>query len=59
MSEEVKKEFLNLDLLKADKSRRVLFLGKEFELSYIPCGIAVPLIETHNAQIKQELNEKR
>lgn len=30
------------------------FLRKEFELSYIPCGIAIPLIETHNAQIKKE-----
>lgn len=54
---EIKKNFLNLDILKTAPTRIVQFLGTEFDLSYIPCGIAIPLIEAHNAQIKKELNQ--
>lgn len=56
--EKTKKEFVNLDALKINKKRTVLFLEKEFELSYIPCGLAIPLIEEHNAQTKKEIELK-
>lgn len=55
MKKEVEKEFVNLDILKTEKSRKVKFLGKTFELSYIPCGIAIPLVEKHNEQYRKEL----
>lgn len=52
---ETKNEFINLDLLKTEKSRKVQFLGKTFEISYIPCGVAIPLVEHHNAQVAKEI----
>lgn len=45
--------FINLDTLKAE-SRKVKFLGKEFEVGYIPSGLAIPLVENHNENIKTQ-----
>ena len=44
---------VNLDALRAE-SRKVLFLGKEFEIGYIPSGLAIPLIENHNKDIQEQ-----
>lgn len=44
---------INLDLLRSE-SQKVKFLGKEFEVGYIPSGIAIPLIENHNKNIKEQ-----
>ncbi len=41
-------EILNLDALRAP-SRKVRFLGKEYELGYIPSGAAIPVMEAFNA----------
>ena len=60
MSDETNKEkkekdiFINLDSLKAKNKKIVQFLGKKFDVSYIPSGISIPLLEAHNAQIKKE-----
>lgn len=57
MSDEEKKEkdiFINLDSLKVKNKKIVQFLGKKFDVSYIPSGISIPLLEAHNAQIKKE-----
>lgn len=60
MSDETNKEkkekdiFINLDSLKAKNKKVVQFLGKKFDVSYIPSGISIPLLEAHNAQIKKE-----
>ena len=35
-------QLVNLDALRAE-SRKVLFLGQEFEIGYIPSGLAIPL----------------
>lgn len=54
---EEKKEkgvFINLDSLKAKNKKVVQFLGKKFDVSYIPSGISIPLLEAHNAQVKKE-----
>lgn len=54
---EEKKEkdvFINLDSLKAKNKKVVQFLGKKFDVSYIPSGISIPLLEAHNAQIKKQ-----
>lgn len=51
---EKNKTFINLDLLLNDKKRDVQFLGKTFDLSYIPCGLAIPILEAHNEQFAQE-----
>ena len=45
--------FVNLDSLRAE-SRKVQFLGKEFEIGYIPSGLAIPLIENHNANLESQ-----
>lgn len=53
---EEKKEkdiFINLDSLKAKNKKVVQFLGKKFDVSYIPSGISIPLLEAHNAQVKK------
>ncbi|MEL5717210.1 MAG: hypothetical protein P1P66_00550, partial [Treponema pedis] len=44
---------INLDLLRAE-SQRVKFLGKEFEIGYIPSGLAIPLLENHNKNIREQ-----
>ena len=44
---------INLDLLR-NESQKVKFLGKEFEVGYIPSGLAIPLIENHNKNIKEQ-----
>lgn len=44
---------VNLDALRAE-SRKVLFLGQEFEIGYIPSGLAIPLIENHNKDIQEQ-----
>nr|WP_303933704.1 hypothetical protein [Treponema denticola] len=44
---------INLDLLRTE-SQKVKFLGKEFEVGYIPSGLAIPLIENHNKNIKEQ-----
>lgn len=44
---------INLDLLRSE-SQKVKFLGKEFEVGYIPSGLAIPLIENHNKNIKEQ-----
>lgn len=60
MSDETNKEkkekdiFINLDSLKAKNKKVVQFLGKKFDVSYIPSGISIPLLEAHNAQIKKQ-----
>ena len=38
---------INLDVLRSD-SVTVQFLGKQFEIGYIPSGIAIPVLENHN-----------
>lgn len=53
--EKTKKDiFINLDSLKAKNKKVVQFLGKKFDVSYIPSGISIPLLEAHNAQIKKQ-----
>ncbi|EMB46705.1 MULTISPECIES: hypothetical protein [Treponema] len=47
------KNLINLDLLRSE-SQKVKFLGKEFEVGYIPSGLAIPLIENHNKNIKEQ-----
>lgn len=47
------RHIVNLDTLRAE-SRRVLFLGQEFEIGYIPSGLAIPLIENHNKDIQEQ-----
>lgn len=44
---------INLDSLRAE-SQKVQFLGKEFEIGYIPSGLAIPVIENHNKNIKTQ-----
>ncbi|MGP1443669.1 hypothetical protein [Treponema sp.] len=46
-------QLINLDALRAE-SRKVLFLGHEFEIGYIPSGLAIPLIENHNKDIQEQ-----
>lgn len=46
-------KFINLDQLRAE-SVRVQFLGKKFEIGYIPSGLAIPLIENHNKNVKEQ-----
>ena len=46
-------EILNLDALKAP-SKKIQFLGKQYELGYIPSGAAIPLIESYNALLKKQ-----
>lgn len=59
MSDETNEEktekdvFINLDSLKAKNKKVVQFLGKKFDVSYIPSGISIPLLEAHNAQVKK------
>ena len=50
-----KNTFINLDSLRARNKEIVQFLGKKFDLSYIPCGVSIPILEAHNAQIQKEL----
>jgi hypothetical protein len=46
-------QLVNLDALRAE-SLKVRFLGKEFEIGYIPSGLAIPLIENHNKDIQEQ-----
>ena len=50
--------YLNLDELISEK-RQVKFLGTEFELGYIPCGLSIPILKLHNAQIERELEANK
>lgn len=45
--------FTNLDALRAE-SQKVQFLGKEFEVGYIPSGLSIPLLETYNKSIEEQ-----
>lgn len=45
--------YLNLDKLMAEK-KSVRFLGRNFELGYIPCGLSIPILKLHNDQIARE-----
>ena len=49
----VAQHIVNLDALRAE-SKKVLFLDKEFEIGYIPSGLAIPLIENHNKDIQEQ-----
>lgn len=42
--------FVNLDVLRCE-SVTVQFLGKQFEVGYIPSGIAIPVLENHNQNL--------
>lgn len=44
---------INLDLLRSE-SQMVRFLGKEFEVGYIPSGLSIPLLENHNKMIAEQ-----
>lgn len=46
--------FINLDRLRAEGKRGVQFLGKKFDMSFIPCGLSIPLLEAHNAEVERE-----
>ena len=39
-------QIINLDALRAE-SRKVVFLGREYELGYIPSGAAIPMMESY------------
>ena len=45
--------YLNLDKLMSEK-KQVRFLGRDFELGYIPCGLSIPILKLHNDQIARE-----
>lgn len=45
--------FTNLDELRAE-SKSVKFLGKDFEVGYIPSGLAIPLLEQYNNDVKNQ-----
>lgn len=47
------KNLINLDQLRAE-SQKVQFLGKEFEVGYIPSGLSIPLLENHNQMIAEQ-----
>lgn len=47
---------LNLDALRAP-SRKVLFLGGEFELGYIPAGASIPVIEGYNRLLEKQTRD--
>jgi hypothetical protein len=52
----MKSEVINLDALRAP-SRKVLFLGVEFELGYIPSGASIPVTEGYNRMIEKQMAE--
>ena len=49
--------FTNLDALRAE-SQKVQFLGKEFEVGYIPSGLSIPLLETYNKSIEEQKTDE-
>lgn len=49
----MKTEVLNLDALRAP-SKKIQFLGHEFEVGYIPSGLAIPLSERFQALDKKQ-----
>ena len=49
--------FTNLDALRA-ASQKVQFLGKEFEVGYIPSGLSIPLLETYNKSIEEQKTDE-
>ncbi|QQO10093.1 hypothetical protein [Breznakiella homolactica] len=46
-------ETINLDALRAP-SRKIVFLGREYELGYIPSGAAIPMIESYNELLQKQ-----
>ncbi len=50
-------EVINLDVLRAE-SQKVLFLGKEFEVGYIPCGAGIPIMENFKKTMELKENQK-
>ncbi|QEJ99861.1 hypothetical protein [Treponema phagedenis] len=46
-------KMVNLDLLKAE-SVKIKFLEKEFEIGYIPSGLAIPLLDNHNQNVETQ-----
>ncbi|NJL71797.1 MAG: hypothetical protein HC888_09335 [Candidatus Competibacteraceae bacterium] len=44
---------INLDSLRAEK-KEVRFLGRTFDLGYIPSGISIPLTTRYNAMIREQ-----
>lgn len=49
--------FTNLDALRVE-SQKVQFLGKEFEVGYIPSGLSIPLLETYNKSIEEQKTDE-
>jgi len=49
----MKTDVLNLDALRAP-SRKVLFLGRDYELGYIPSGAAIPMLEAYNELLRKQ-----
>lgn len=45
--------YINLDTLRAE-SKKVQFLKKKFEVGYIPSGLAIPLLDNHNENLKTQ-----
>lgn len=46
-------DVLNIDTLRAE-SRPVQFLGKTFELGYIPCGAGIPIMEAYKKTMEHK-----
>lgn len=44
-------EIINLDQLRAP-SRKILFLGQEFEIGYIPAGLSIPVLDLYQKQVR-------
>jgi len=44
---------INLDALRAE-SRKVIFLGREYELGYIPSGAAIPIYEAYSELVARQ-----
>jgi hypothetical protein len=49
----MKAAILNLDALRA-LSRKVQFLGREYELGYIPSGAAIPILDAYTKLLKKQ-----
>jgi hypothetical protein len=44
---------INLDKLKSE-SRIITFLGKDFELGYLPAGLAIPLVHKYQEILRKQ-----
>ncbi|MDR1420627.1 MAG: hypothetical protein LBI86_09655 [Treponema sp.] len=49
-------ELLNLDALRAP-SRKVRFLGRDYELGYIPAGAAIPIYDAYTRLLEKQTRE--